>query len=90
MSLESGSRRAIDNQWIRENETREYKIDYNEDEQFMQDIFTHGLTFSANEHKMYVKVFQNNHGGKCHEKNNLWAPGGNHARRYLGYSYGKR
>lgn len=32
MSLESGSRRAIDNQWVRENETREYKIDYNEDE----------------------------------------------------------
>ena len=32
MSLESGSRRAIDNQWIRENETREYKINYNEDE----------------------------------------------------------
>ncbi len=32
MSLESGSRRAIDNQWVRENETNEYRINYIEDE----------------------------------------------------------
>ena len=32
MSLESGSRRAIDNQWVRENEPNEYRINYIEDE----------------------------------------------------------
>ena len=32
MSLESGSRRAVDNQWVRENETNEYRINYIEDE----------------------------------------------------------